>query len=201
MNHGFDEQGDTAALENALTLLIATFEHNKLFFAPRVPQIYEQLRRLLRYCRHHQRSHNQAFTQSVVQEELLRLFGVRVMVPLRRQLSLLAGMIRYVLVNYARMQQHMNTRGGIQLLMRDIHRRLNAATATTEVDLLTIDLALTQLAEYHLNSVRLLELRYFGRLSARDVALEVNTSMAEVERELRFAKAWLLAYLQVRLKS
>jgi len=200
MNQGSDELWD-GTHQAALRLLIDTFKQNKAFFVPRVPQLYEELRRLVSYCRYHQRNNTRALIKATLQTALLRSFGVQVRVPPHRQLSILAGLIRYLLVEYERMQQQAAMRGGAQLLMDGIRQRLSSATFTTDVDLLVLDAVLERLADRHLASVQLLELRYFARLGIRDIAREMNNTVVATERDLRFAKAWLLAYLQVNSRG
>jgi len=200
MSDGGDRLPEQTALEEALALIVATFEHNKLFFGTRLAQLYEQLRHLVHYCRHHRRHQAQSLTQVVVQDELQRMFGVRVQVPLNRQLSLVASLMRHVLVSHVYLERT-EARGGIQLLVKAIQRRLNAITLTSNIDLAALDTAIERLAGHNAQTVCLLELRYFARLSIRDVALELNLAVSEVERELRFARAWLLASLQVDSKK
>lgn len=58
-------------------------------------------------------------------------------------------------------------------------------------DLLTLDALLDQLAALDPRCGRVVELTYITGLSAADVAEVVGVSLATVERELRFGRAWL----------
>lgn len=196
MNHGLDALSMPVTFEDTQRLLVAAFEHHKPFFARRTPHIYEQLRRMVGYCRHHLRLRNQALTQQMLREDLLRAFGVRVLPPYDRQLSLLAGLIRHVLVSHMQQLQWLGTGDSRRWFTQNIRRRFGAAETPNEIALHAFDAALRQLAEQGADTVRLLELRYFARLSTRDIALELNAPLEGIEGDLRFAKAWLQNQLQ-----
>jgi DNA-directed RNA polymerase specialized sigma24 family protein len=56
--------------------------------------------------------------------------------------------------------------------------------------------ALGQLAANDPRTARAIELTYFGGLNAREVAEVSGLSIATVERDLAFGRAWLQARLQ-----
>jgi RNA polymerase sigma factor (sigma-70 family) len=58
-------------------------------------------------------------------------------------------------------------------------------------DLLTLDALLDQLAALDPRCARVLELSYITGLAGADVAEVLGVSLATVERELRFGRAWL----------
>lgn len=197
MDQGAVETQENRAVDAALKLVVVTLEQNKIFFAPRLAQMHEELRLLVRYCRCQKRSNSRESVQLSLQNSLLRLFGVHVIVPADGQLSLLARLIRVVLVDCARIQRDEDIRGGVHLLLAHLRQQLNAVTFTANVDLLALNAAFERMAAHHPACVRLLELRYFARLGARDIAHELNLSVDAVRYDLRFAKAWLLASVQV----
>jgi RNA polymerase sigma factor (TIGR02999 family) len=82
-------------------------------------------------------------------------------------------------------------RGGGQ-----IHAELDAAfeVATAALgadDLLSIDAALTELAREHPRRAEVVVMRYFGGLSEEEIAGALGVTARTVEREWRFARAWL----------
>lgn len=163
---------------DATASLITTFEQHKGFFVPRIAYLYERLSSLVRQCRQLQQTGDQARGAQQLQQELLRLFGVRVQVPSQRQLSMLAALIRHVLV--------------ADMTMR---RQLSVAKHADEFDVLALDAGLQQLSRSLPDMVCLLELRYFARLSLMEVAQELDVSVTVIKRDLRLGKAWLLAGL------
>lgn len=60
-----------------------------------------------------------------------------------------------------------------------------------EIDTLELDAALTRLAEVDERRARVVELRFFGGLSNREVAEHLGISETTVEADWRFARAWL----------
>ena len=99
-----------------------------------------------------------------------------------------AEMIRRVLVDDAR-------RRGAQKRGGDRHRiSLEGAepeASAGEVDLLTLDEALTKLASLDPRAARVVELRYFGGLREADVAAMLEVSASTVRDDWRMARAWL----------
>lgn len=57
--------------------------------------------------------------------------------------------------------------------------------------LLALDEALNRLAKEHPRKAQLVEMRYFGGMTAEDTAAALSLSVHTVRRELRFAQAWL----------
>ena len=62
---------------------------------------------------------------------------------------------------------------------------------TPRVDVLLLDLALQELERIDPRAGRVVELRYFGGYTDREVAEALGTSFAAVRRDWEFARAWL----------
>lgn len=60
-----------------------------------------------------------------------------------------------------------------------------------------LDAALVRLATVDSRQSQILEQRYFGGLSLEETAEVIGVSLATVKRDLRFARAWLAAELDV----
>lgn len=181
-----------------ITTLLTALRQGDSYDPSCVPALYDELRRLLRFCQQYQRAGNTQRAQPVLSEAFLRLFGVKIEIPERRQLSLLAGLQRRLLVDYARVRQLRDTRGGMGALIADFRRRLDTVNLGGQLDVLAMDAALTELERRHAASARLIELKYFADLGSLDIAIELGISTMAVERNLRFAKTWLFSYLQNR---
>jgi RNA polymerase sigma factor (TIGR02999 family) len=96
--------------------------------------------------------------------------------------------IRRVLVDLVR-RQHAGRRGGeLQRTSLATHHLGHAQS----VDLLDLHEALERLAADEPRAARVIELRFFGGLSMQEAATELGVSVPTVERDWRFARAWLL---------
>jgi DNA-directed RNA polymerase specialized sigma24 family protein len=62
---------------------------------------------------------------------------------------------------------------------------------STVIDVLAVDVALNKLSVQFPRVGRIVELRFFGGLDGPETAKVLNTSLSTVEREWRFARAWL----------
>ena len=69
-------------------------------------------------------------------------------------------------------------------------------TQNTALDLLTLDEALTRLAELDPRQARLVEYRFFGGMTIEEIADVLGVSKSTVDKEWRRVRAWLRAELQ-----
>jgi RNA polymerase sigma-70 factor, ECF subfamily len=161
-----------------------------------VSLVYEELRGLAQnYLRRERLDHTLQAT-ALVHEAYLRLIG-QTQVPWRNRehfLGVAAQMMRRVLVDYAR---------GRGRAKRGADRRkislsgLERWKAAAEVDFSALDDALMALETLDAQKGRVVELRYFGGLSIQETARVLMVSTATVEREWRFARAFLQRELAV----
>lgn len=70
------------------------------------------------------------------------------------------------------------------------------AAAEAQPDLLDLDEALVELAEFDEPQARLIELRFFGGLSVEEAAAVMGVSRTSAKREWQTAKAWLYRRLK-----
>ena len=68
-------------------------------------------------------------------------------------------------------------------------------------DLLTLDALLRRLAEDDPRAAEILQLTYFAGLQRQDIAQVLDISIPTVDRELRFARAWLSDQLERDLEA
>jgi RNA polymerase sigma factor (TIGR02999 family) len=59
------------------------------------------------------------------------------------------------------------------------------------IDVLALDEALNRMSRRYPRHAEIVQLRFFGDLEAREVASVMDISLATVERDWRFARAWL----------
>ncbi len=62
---------------------------------------------------------------------------------------------------------------------------------SANIDVLAVDQALEKLSVEYPRQAKVVELRFFGGLENAEVAEALNISLRSVEREWRFARAWL----------
>jgi RNA polymerase sigma factor (TIGR02999 family) len=96
--------------------------------------------------------------------------------------------MRRILTDHARTQRRVK-RGGhqIQIALDDV----TVMSPEKSNDLIALDEALTRLAEFDPDKSRLVELRFFGGLSVKEVAEVMGIAPVTVMVHWRFAKAWL----------
>jgi RNA polymerase sigma-70 factor, ECF subfamily len=101
---------------------------------------------------------------------------------------------RQVLVDAARRRLADKRGGGGKLVELDAAD--DVASADSDSDLLRVDTALSDLARSDARHAQVVELIYFGGLSREEVASALQVSEATIDRDLRFARAWLKTELQ-----
>ncbi len=148
--------------------------------------VYRDLRRLAAY---HLSGESQAYTlqpTALVHEAYLRVSAIRNIDWKDRAhfLAVVTGTMRRILVDHAR--------------ARKAAKRENpgfpAAEATqenTQLDILAVDQALERLAVLYPRCAQVVELRFFGDMEFPEIAQVMDLSLATVERDWRFARAWL----------
>lgn len=152
--------------------------------------VYPELRRLAaRYLRPERRNHTLQPT-ALVNEAYLRLIGADVDYSDRVHfLAIAARIMRRVLVDHAKARGALK-RGGDRVRVTWTDSRLGNAK---DPDVIDLDASLSRLAERDERKSRAIELHFFGGLTYNEIAETLGVSVATVNRELRFAKAWLLA--------
>lgn len=159
-----------------------------------VSLVYRELRRTaVAYLRRERGDHTLQPT-ALVHEAYLRLVGQQRVVWQNRAhfFGIAAQMMRRILVDHAREHQAAKRAGGgLKVTLDD---RIGA-TLPRECELLLVDQALTELASIAPRQGQIVELRYFGGLTEREVAVALSVSRATVTREWQLARAWLFRRL------
>jgi RNA polymerase sigma-70 factor (ECF subfamily) len=153
------------------------------------PIVYDELRRLAHYHMRRERAGHSLQTTALVNEAYLRLVGYTRMRWQNRAhfLAVSAQAMRRILVDHAR--RHNAKRGA-----RAEHVSLDADAVICpdrSDDFVSLDEALTALAERAPRKAQVVELRFFGGLSVEETAEVLRVSSITVMREWKTAKAWL----------
>jgi RNA polymerase sigma factor (TIGR02999 family) len=155
-----------------------------------LPLVYDELRQLAAgYLRRERPGHTLQPT-ALVHEAFLRLIDQREVDWSNRAqfIGLAAVMMRRILVNHARDRRAAKRGGDAERvpLTVDVGR-----IAATEVDVLDLHETLERLASHDQRKSQIVELKFFGGLTHDEIAGTLGVSRPTVEREWRFARAWL----------
>ena len=155
-----------------------------------LPQAYGELRRLAHRFLRSQRPGHTLQSTALVHEAYLRLAKQDALkFDNEKQFFGLAALImRQILVDYARRRSAVKRN-------EDHHRMPLADTLSVlegkNVDLISLDNALNQLARLDIQQSRIVELRFFGGLSVEETAGAMDISPATVKRQWSSARAFL----------
>jgi RNA polymerase sigma-70 factor (ECF subfamily) len=153
------------------------------------PIVYEELRLLARrYMRRERRGHSLQ-TTALVNEAWIRLVDYKRMQWQDRAhfFAVSAQLMRRILVEHAR--RHNLKRGGD---VQHVALEETAVVSTNNTaDIVALDDSLSALARFDPRKARVVEMRFFGGLSAAETAEVLNVSTVTVMRDWSSAKAWL----------
>jgi len=160
-----------------------------------MPLVQAELHRIARRCMHGERAGHSLQATALVNEAYLRLVDAqRVRWQDRSHfLAMSARLMRRVLVDHARARGYQK-RGGAAVRVTLVEAI--GGSDERPHDLVALDEALNALAKLDLRKSRVVELRFFGGLTAEETAHELGVSSDTVLRDWKLAKAWLLRELE-----
>jgi RNA polymerase sigma-70 factor (ECF subfamily) len=171
------------------SLLRAWSDGDQLALALLMPIVHGELRRLAHHYMRRERAGHSLQTTALVNEAYLRLVDYKRMHWQNRAhfMAAAAQAMRRILVDHAR--RHNLKRGaGAEHVSLDA----DAVMAPDRSDdFVSLDEALTGLAERAPRKAKVVELRFFGGLSVEETAEVLRVSPITVMREWKSAKAWL----------
>jgi len=155
-----------------------------------VAVVYQELRRRAAARLRHEPPGHVLQPTALVNEAYLRLVGQRDTDWQNRAhfFALASEMMRRILVDHARRRTATKRSGGLTRVLLD---EGVAQRDPTDVDILDLDAALSELASFDSRKSRLVELRFFGGLSLEASAEALGLSRATVERDWQLARVWL----------
>jgi len=158
------------------------------------PLVADALHRLAHRYMSRERSGHLLQTTALVNEAYIRLVGNAAADWEDRAhfFAVAAQVMRHALVDYAR-QQASAKRGGDA---RRVTLEADAFPDDRADEVIALDDGLEALRKLHPRASRVVELRYFAGFNNEEAAEVLNISAATVERDWRFAKAWLYRELQ-----
>lgn len=155
-----------------------------------MPLVYEELRRLARNYLRRERSDHTLQATALVHEAYLRLVDDPSVSWQSRAhfYGIAARLMRRILVDHARARNAAKRGGLVEKVSLDEARDLPPAGAN---DLVALDGALQDLAKTYPRKGEVVELKFFGGLEAKEIALVLQVSEKTVLRDWQFAKLWL----------
>jgi RNA polymerase sigma factor (TIGR02999 family) len=160
------------------------------------PLVYDELRRIAtRYLRREREGHTLQPT-ALVHEAYIRLIDqTRADWQNRAQFyGVAATMMRRILVNHARDQAAGKRGGGAQKISLD---EVNISLEQKATQLVSLDEALSKLAQVDPRKERVVELIYFAGLDQKEAAEVLKVSEKTIQRDWQMAKLWLLRELSI----
>ncbi len=153
-----------------------------------MPFLYAELRRMAACHLVRESPGHTLQTRDLVHEAFLRIRDQRHIEWQNRShfLAIASRMMRRILIDHARRK-----RVRAQAVERIGLEEGSLAAVQRGVNLLALDQALDRLAEVDRTLAQIVELRFFGGLKHREIAVVVECSESTVRRRFRAAKAWL----------
>ena len=154
-----------------------------------IPLVYEELKKLAAARLRREGGADALQTTALVHEAYLKLAGANHPAYENRShfYGVASRIMRQVLVDNARARAADKRNHGHQVQLTDIPDLGSRADAS----LLRMEEALEKLGHSDPMKVRLVELRYFGGMTAEESAELLSMSVHVVRRDLRLAQAWL----------
>jgi RNA polymerase sigma factor (TIGR02999 family) len=158
-----------------------------------MPLVYGELRRIARsFMRRQQPGHTLQPT-ALINEAFIKLLQNAKPQPADRAhfLALMSRVMRQVLVDHARVHGAVKRGGGDARVPWDTNIEVPAGRGSEQVKLLDLHRALESLARENASLAQVVEMHYFGGLTAEEVAVATARSVHVVRHDLRLARAWL----------
>jgi RNA polymerase sigma factor (TIGR02999 family) len=153
-----------------------------------VELVYPELYRIARKHLYHERPDHTIQATALVNEAYLRLVNIRRVQWKDRAHFLAVGarIMRRILVDYARSHP--------RPARVDITEDL-AVSPELNIDVALLDQALKSLAAFDERKAKVVELRFFGGLTAEESAAVLGVAPQTVHRDWSVAKAWLVRHM------
>jgi len=158
-----------------------------------MPQVYGELRRMARSFMRRQRPGHTLQPTALVNEAFIKLFEdvQPVFVDRAHFLALMARVMRQVLVDHARTVGAAKRWGAERRVQWDMNIEVIAGRGGRQLNVLELQDALEALARENQSLADVVEMHYFGGMTAEETAVVVGRSVHVVRHDLRLARAWL----------
>lgn len=158
-----------------------------------LPLVYDELRRLAGSYLRRERGDHTLQPTALVHEAYIRLIGQKEIDWQNRAhfFGVAARLMRQVLIEHARSRNRVK-RGGESLKTNiEIDSAVSLNSPTRQYDILAVDEALTQLEALDERQAKIVEMKFFGRMTIEEIAEVLETSPTTVKREWTSARLLL----------
>jgi RNA polymerase sigma factor (TIGR02999 family) len=153
------------------------------------PAIFQELRRLAHYYLRSERADHTLQSTALVNEAFIQLIGNQP-TQLRNRahfIAIASRLMRQILVQYARTRRASKRDGGVRIALESIED----LPVSGDEELVALDDALDELSRLDERQSKIVQMKFFGGLSAPDIAEVLGISLATVERDWATARIWL----------
>jgi RNA polymerase sigma factor (TIGR02999 family) len=171
-------------------LLLAWHQGEKEALDKLMPIVYEELRRLAHSYMRGERKGHILQTTALVNEAYIRLLDCSKVSWQNRAhfLSISAQLMRRILVDYARSRHYLKRGGAASKISLEENQIVSSGI---DPDLIELDEALKALSAVDARKSQVVELRFFGGLTAEETAEVLAVSPDTVLRDWKLARSWL----------
>jgi RNA polymerase sigma factor (TIGR02999 family) len=158
-----------------------------------MPMMYVELHRVARSFMSRQRSGHTLQPTALVNEAYIRLFGDLEPALANRThfMALMSRIMRQVLVDHARAVAASKRGGAEGNVPLDTHVEVEDDRGSQQLKVLDLHDALDALGREDQALAQVVEMHYFGGMTAEEVAQAVGRTVHVVRHELRLSRAWL----------
>jgi len=155
-----------------------------------VGQVYSELHRIAAGQMRRERPGHTLQTTALVHEAYVRLIGSESLEIQNRGhfFAIASQQMRRILVDHARASQAQR-RGG-DAVQVDLSQ-VQLGVETQNIDVLLLDESLTELERLEPRAAQIVELRYFGGYTDKEVVEALGVALSTVRRDWEFARSWL----------
>jgi RNA polymerase sigma factor (TIGR02999 family) len=153
------------------------------------PVVYQELRRLAHFQLKRERADHVLQSTALVNEAFVRLLGGQPVELHNRThfIAIAARLMRQVLMEYARSRKANKRDGGFRVSFEHVAE----LPISSDPQLEALDHALDDLSRIDERQAKVVEMRFFGGLTAPEISEVLGISVATVERDWRTARIWL----------
>jgi len=151
--------------------------------------MHRELRRLAHYHLKSERADHTLQSTALVNEAFLRLLGSQPVELQNRShfIAVASRLMRQILVDYARSRGASKRDGGCRIALEN----LADLPGAEDTELVALDQALDELSRLDARQARIVEMKFFGGLSAPEISGVLGISRATVDRDWATARVWL----------
>ena len=186
----FPDESDPPQPSNLTVLLNRMQRGDRRAGEEVVNAVYHELRRIASREMRREREGHTLQTTALVHEAYLKLVGSQSLEIQNRGhfFAVASQQMRRILVDHARAAGAQRRGGGALRVDLD---EVTAGFRPASIDLLLLDESLRELERLEPRAGKIVEMRYFGGHTDKEVADALGVSLATVRRDWEFARSWL----------